>query len=114
MKTPLHLSSIRWIESREMPKKRVVEYECDRCGKTWLVPEDKDIAAYPKVSVSYTNSEGQEEVAVRYDVLCDSCGSAVRNYVAGIIREKKPAKANLKAKEKEPEGSLTSLRSGRE
>ena len=90
-----------------MPKKKVVEFECDRCGKTWLVPADKQDDDTPQATVSFINAEGKEEVAAHYEVLCDSCSSAVRNYLGSVVREKKPEDEKSRAKEVEAEATTS-------
>lgn len=69
-----------------MAKKQVIECTCDRCERTWYEdPEDNDGGA--EASFKFVSSE--ESIDISFDLLCEACKKAVRNYIGSILREPK-------------------------
>lgn len=70
-----------------MPKKAVVEYQCERCPRTWYAvpPEaDEDTAS---LRLTY-QVPGSDTVEVAFAVLCTKCTSACLAYVNNIRKVK--------------------------
>ncbi len=90
-----------------MGRKAVVECTCARCKKTWYEPvaqksEDKHFLL-PTTTLNLKLSGGLsvDSVEVSFDLMCDVCTKAVRNYVASILLE---PKKDSGAKEEERDG----------
>jgi hypothetical protein len=82
-----------------MPKKAVVEFECDRCGRTWYA--DADVGSTPSLSVFFKGPDGAVIEEADYQVLCGSCASACANYVNSIVKELKKSSPKRGAKGEE-------------
>ena len=85
-----------------MPKKHVVEMECDRCGRTWYpeVVKGEPEPSAPSAAAIFKDAAGKELVKVDYGVLCESCGKTVKNYLSNIGKDLKGRSPQRKAKEK--------------
>lgn len=72
-----------------MPRKQVVECTCDRCNKVWYeaAHEGAQPAAF---SLTWLIDD---PVEVSWELLCQACSKAVRNYVASILRETRAKEA---------------------
>lgn len=66
-----------------MPSKSVVEYTCDRCGKTWYENEEVRVASL-EVKMMLTSGEVIEDA---YEVLCSGCEKTSENYAKGLIKK---------------------------
>lgn len=82
-----------------MPKKAVVEFACDRCGRTWYA--DANAGATPSLTVKMLSAEGTVMEEADYPVLCESCVSACMNYVNSIVKELKKSSPKRGAKGEE-------------
>jgi hypothetical protein len=83
-----------------MPKKEVVEFECDRCGRKWYAdPQEQEHT--PSLQLRLVDPGGEVIEEARYEVLCDSCASTVLNYVGSITKELKKQSPKRGAKEEE-------------
>jgi len=82
-----------------MPKKAVVEFECDRCGRTWYA--DADVGSTPSLAVFLKGPDGAVIEEADYQVLCESCASACANYVNSIVKELKKSSPKRGAKGEE-------------
>jgi hypothetical protein len=83
-----------------MPKKQVVEFECDRCGRKWYA-DPKEQEHTPSLQLRLVDPSGEPIEEARYEVMCDSCASAVLNYVSSITKELKKQSPKRGAKEEE-------------
>jgi hypothetical protein len=90
-----------------MPRKLVVEYECDRCGRKWYVghTEGEEPPEQCHLELKFTVPGASLPVRdVVFDVLCISCAKTISNLVEGLDKlEKKSPKP--RAKESAPEGA---------
>ena len=69
-----------------MARRKVLEVECDRCGRTETQAENPD-RPHPEFSA---NLHGDE---VSFEDLCAKCRDAIRNYYKRIARKDKNEKA---------------------
>lgn len=83
-----------------MPKKQVVEFECDRCGRKWY---DDTKADTPALTLKLYSADGDVIEEVEYTVLCEPCSSTCMNYVGSITKDLKKQSPKRGAKEEEEE-----------
>lgn len=87
-----------------MPKRQVVEYECERCTRTWY----EDAAAQEqKVELKLSFSVGA--LSVTYNCLCEGCTKtvgALALQISKVMKKSAPIRGAKKTAEK-PEGSST-------
>lgn len=92
-----------------MPRKLVVEYTCDRCGRIWYegYKEGEDPPDVPSLKCEL-NSPGQDKPArqLNFEAVCDSCYQTVINLIDSMDKlEKKSPKP--RAKKSPPKGAPT-------
>jgi hypothetical protein len=78
-----------------MPKRSVIECKCDRCHRKSYLPEDQDMYCFKgSLTIPGIEDEPAQELNVSYEVLCQSCGATIHNYLKGIAKLKKDSGAN--------------------
>ena len=80
-----------------MPRKQLVEYICDRCGRKWYPEKDEGTA---QLQIHFTLSANSSGSEVNYEVLCSSCEKAVVSHLASIshLRHQSPQRGAKKKK----------------
>ena len=88
-----------------MPAKPVLQYECERCKRTWH-EEAKEERKSASIELLFVASDGTLFDS-HFEVLCLSCEKTVKNYVDGIANEMKNSSPQRrdKAKESDSEGA---------
>ena len=86
-----------------MPRKLLVQYECDRCTREWFkdYKEGEDPPPAPSLYLKLDEVAGGSEVIVKFDSLCESCRKTVKGYIEHIskkIKGKSPERKKSKAK----------------
>ena len=81
-----------------MPRKELIEYECDRCGRKWYPEVDEGTAG---LLLKLTHPEGVDQ-ELCYEVLCTSCEKAVAGYIESIgkLQHQSPKRGERKARKK--------------
>ena len=74
-----------------MPRKQVVECQCDRCERLWYETPSKE-RVDSQAAVKFVGPIAEEQVDIQFGLLCSNCAKAVRNYIASILREPKAKK----------------------
>jgi hypothetical protein len=94
---------LSWIDSRvkKMAKQQVIKCQCERCERVWYEEPDEGTPAITAL-VSFEGGDPTQSVHKTFGLLCQKCGTAVRNYIANILMEKVEGEAVLEAKEEEP------------
>lgn len=80
-----------------VPKKSVVQYDCERCKRPWY--EDKEVPV-AKLIVELQSSSGASARG-SFDVLCKGCEKTVTNAVASLLRDMKKASSTKSRAKKE-------------
>ena len=86
-----------------MPAKAMLQFECARCERSWLVPSVENATPVPP-SLRLVFGDGKDEpLEVNYDVLCGSCFEALKGYATAISKHGRGAalRGRPKAKKKE-------------
>lgn len=101
-----------------MPIEQVVKHTCARCKKvSYIAADSVDKKMEEALSVMFSpggTTDPQEQITMRFDVLCESCTSTVANYLAHIRKEPKkkeaPEPKESGAKEEGTKASTSSKR----
>lgn len=89
-----------------MPRKTVVQCNCDRCGRTWYEDAlDKEgepelLAAVAVTFVHHDKSAPHNPICIKFEMLCESCEKTVKNLVAQIGKDLKHTSPKRGAKKK--------------
>ena len=88
-----------------MPKKLVVEYECDRCNRVWYenYTEGEQPPETNSLSVTLKKPDAKSVKEIQFSVMCESCTKTVTNLLASLSKLEKKS-PEVKAKE-EPKDS---------
>lgn len=90
-----------------MPRKLVVEYTCDRCGRIWYegYKEGEDPPDVPSLKCELNApDQGKPVRQVNFEAVCDSCYQTVINLIDSMDKlEKKSPKP--RAKKSAPKGA---------
>lgn len=84
-----------------MPRKTVLQYDCDRCGRTWYedAPKEAESMKCAGINVALFGSDGVLTEA-KFEMLCESCEKTVKNLVAQICKDLKHNSPKRGAKKK--------------
>jgi hypothetical protein len=94
-----------WVKYRRkiMPAKAMLQFECARCGRNWLVPSvEGSEPQQPSLQLEFGDGK-DAPLKVEYDVLCGSCFEALKGYATAISKPGRAAalRGRPKAKKKE-------------
>lgn len=84
-----------------MPRKLVVHFECERCGREWFekYDEGKELPEAASFDGTLVTPQGEQR-KIAFDCLCESCENTVNNYFDGIAKTR--AKKEAQTEESEP------------
>lgn len=72
-----------------MPRKLLVEYECDRCGRKWYEPYKEGEEPPEAPQLQLTCSAGEQLREIDFEALCQSCVQTVMNLIDSMDRLEK-------------------------
>lgn len=83
-----------------MPAKQVMQYDCDRCGRTWYL--EPDVKQTPFELTLKANIEAAD-VSLDYKCLCDGCRKTVKALLDSLGKTTKKSSPAGRAKKKKDE-----------